>query len=352
MLKTKHIVILAVVLAVLVGISLLQRASHRRATSRPSLAVLLDGAWTADELGRLSLGFGEETEAVVLEHGTDGWVVASHWHAKASRDRIDAVLQVLGGLEGEFRSDSADVLGDYALDGVSTVTVRGFDRQGVELFALDVGAKVPGAQGQFVRLPGQDAVYLTTASVLSPLGLYNGPARPGSRHFLHLEVVKEDRTEVDEIILFDGEGERRLVKEFAVPEPAADDTTGAEPAPDRLTWEWRLAAPENEPGSGEPLAKSRADGILGSLVTIRGVDVEDPTADPASYGLDAPEQRATLVFTGGRRLELEFGNTREAAPDHPVGVRMRIAGDPTVWVVTEYAVNNIFKSTEDLRPDS
>ena len=329
MLKTKHIVILAVVLAVLVGISLLQRASHRRATSRPSLAVLLDGAWTADELGRLALGFGEDAEAVVLEHDTDGWVVASHWRAKASSDRIEAVLRVLGGLEGEFRSDNADVLDDYALDGVNTVTVRGFDRQGTEIFAL---------------------------------GLYNGPARPGSRHFLHLEVVKEDRTEVDEIILFDGEGERRLVKEFAVPEPAADDTTGAEPVPDRLTWEWRLAAPANEPGSGgpssgepssgEPLAKTRADGVLGSLVTIRGVDVEDPTADPASYGLDTPGRRATLVFADGRRLELEFGDTREPAPDRPVGVRMRIAGDPTVWVVTEYTVNNIFKPTEDLRPES
>lgn len=347
MLKTKHIGILVVVLAVLVGISLLQKASHRRDTARPSLAVLLDGIWTADGLGRLIVGFGEDPEAVVLEHGPDGWRVPSHWNAQASGDRVDAVLRVLSGLEGEFRSDNADVLDDYGLAGVNTVTVRGFDRQGVEILALDVGRKVEGGQGEFVRLPGQDAVYVTTASVLSPLGLYNGPARPGGRHFFHLEAVQEDRNEVDEIILVDAEGERRLVKEFAVPEPAPGDTTGVEPAPDRLTWEWRLAVPTDE-----PLAKTKADGVLGSLVTIRGVDVEDSAADPATYGLDAPERRATLVFAGGRRLELEFGAIREAEPDRPVGVRMRIVGDPTVWVVTEYTVNNIFKATADLRPES
>ncbi|MCP4570974.1 MAG: DUF4340 domain-containing protein [bacterium] len=347
MLKSKHMVILVVVLAVLVGVSLMQKADHRRETALPATTVLLDGQWTADDLGRLDLGFDQDDQAVTLEQGPDGWVVSSYWGAKASRDRVDTVLRTLGGLEGEFRSDSADVLDDYGLDTAQSVRIRGFDRQGVEAFALDAGVKVLGGQGQFVRLPGEDAVYLTPTNILGPLGLHQGPARPGSRHFLHLEVVKEDRTAVDEIILVDGAGERRLVKEFAVPEPAPGDTSGVTPEPDRLTWEWRLTTPTDE-----PLAKTRADGVLGSLVTVRGVDIEDPTADPADYGLAEPERRATLVFADGRRLTLEFGATREAAPDRPVGVRMRLVGDPTVWVVTEYTVNNIFKATEDLRPES
>lgn len=348
MLKPKHFLILAVVLVILVGISFLQRADRRRDATQPALDVVLAGDWTAAELSRLVVGFGEEAEALVLERGPDGWIVASHWGAAASEQRIDTLLDVLGGLEGEFRSDRADVLADYGLAGQNTVRVTGYDQGGTEAFAIDVGAKVPGAAGQFVRRPGEDTVYLTTTSVLSPLGMHGGPARPGSRHFLHLEAVKEDRHEVDEILLWDDEGRRRLVKEFAVPEPAPGDTSGTVPEPDRMTWEWRLV----EPGAGEALAKTKADGVLGSLVTIRAVDVEDPTADPSAYGLAEPARRARLVFDGGRELEFEFGTTREAAPDRPVGVRMRVVGEPTVWVVTEYTANNIFKSTEDLRPES
>ena len=46
MLKPRHLVILAVVVAALAAISLLQKASHQRRTSSPSTTVLLDGSWT------------------------------------------------------------------------------------------------------------------------------------------------------------------------------------------------------------------------------------------------------------------------------------------------------------------
>ncbi len=52
---------------------------------------------------------------------------------------------------------------------------------------------------------------------------------------------------------------------------------------DRLTWEWELTAPKHE-----PLAKTKADAVLGGVSSIRAVDVGDPAADPATYGLDRP----------------------------------------------------------------
>ena len=127
----------------------------------------------------------------------------------------------------------------------------------------------------------------------------------------------------------------------------AEGDTAATPGVDRLTWEWELTAPRTT-----ALAKTRADGVLSAVTTVRAVDVDDPGADAAAYGLAEPVRTATLVFADGRRLELRFGAERTAQDGRPAGVWMQAGDDPTVWVVTTYAVNNIFKTVEDLLPES
>jgi len=47
---------------------------------------------------------------------------------------------------------------------------------------------------------------------------------------------------------------------------------------------------------------------------------------------------------------LEFGADRPTAGDRPAGTWMRVRGQPTVWVVTEYTVKNVFKTTAELKP--
>jgi hypothetical protein len=49
---------------------------------------------------------------------------------------------------------------------------------------------------------------------------------------------------------------------------------------------------------------------------------------------------------------LAFGDLREATNDEPAGVYARFGDDPTIWVVGEFNVENIFKTREDLLPDS
>ncbi|MFO7610390.1 MAG: DUF4340 domain-containing protein [Candidatus Krumholzibacteriia bacterium] len=346
MLKSKPLAILAVVVIVLGAIALMQKSSHERRTSLPAQAVLLDGAWTGDDLGRIALGHGGQPEVVVLERGPEGWTIPTSWHAQASAQRVDALLRVLGGLAGEFRSDRESVLADYGLTPEGSVTIRAWDTGGGEVIALDVGAQAQGAQGQFVRRPGQSAVYVAGANVLSALGLYGGPDRPTGRHFLDLQAVQEDKTQVDAIVLEDEHGARTLAKVFA-PVPADSAAAAAEPQVDRLTWEWELTEP-----SREPLLKTRADGVLGAVTSVRAVDVDDPAGDPAAYGLDEPARRAILRFADGRELVLAFGAERPAADGSPAGVWLRAGDDPTVWVVTTYAVDGIFKTTQDLRPES
>lgn len=345
MISRRNLLVLALVVVLLAGLSLAQKLGHRRATSRAAATVLIEGAFTADSVGRLVLGRGAQPEAVVLAAGPDGWVVESAWGSRANRERIDALLSTLGGLAGEYRSDRPEVLPDYGLDEAGAVTIRAFGRSGEPLLALDVGRRPQGGQGNFVRLPGQDEVYLTQAGVLAQLGIYGEPQAPAARHFLELQAVQEERVAVDAIRLRDGAGTREYLKVFAPPAAAGADS--AAQAAVRATWEWKAGAGARGPTP----AKSKVDAVLGSLVSVRATDVADPNLPAATYGLDAPAREATLVLADGRQIVLEFGAELPAAGDKPGGTWMRVRGQPTVWVATEYTVRNIFKTPEDLKAD-
>ncbi len=181
MTSKRNLAILAAVLVVLVGISVAQKLGHRRTTSRAATAVLVEGAYTADAVGRIELGRGAEQRAVVLAAAPDGWRVETSWNARASRERIDALLSTLSDLTGEYRSGSREVLADYGLDDAGAVTIRVFGRDGQPLFGLDVGGRPGGGAGNFVRRPGDDEVYLAAAGVLAQLGIYGEPSLPAGK---------------------------------------------------------------------------------------------------------------------------------------------------------------------------
>ena len=264
MLKTKNLVILAVILVVLAGINFLQKANHRKSTSGSAVETLLDGEFKKEDLGRITLGFGPDKEIVVLSSSPEGWLVETAFNTPASEQRIDTLLRNLSNLGGEYRSDKESVLAEYLLDEDSSVKIRAFDKTGQQILALDVGKSPERFPGHFVRLPDRNAVYLSQKGVLGNLGIYGPPAAPASKYFLDLQAVKEDRLDVDRIVLQDDGTTIDLVKEFAEEPVPEDAPEGTEPEIDRMTWEWKLKGK-----TGTTLAKTKVDAVLGAVVSIR-----------------------------------------------------------------------------------
>ena len=112
MLTRKHLLWIAAILIILIVVATAQKTSHQRATGRASSEILLPGEFTRADLGRVTVGYGREDDVVVLVRGPQDWYLASAWNAQASEQRLDTLLRGLSNLRGEFRSDSADVLGD------------------------------------------------------------------------------------------------------------------------------------------------------------------------------------------------------------------------------------------------
>jgi hypothetical protein len=345
MLKRKNLLILAAALAVLLVIALAQDLGHDRSTRGSSSTVLATGEFTQGGIGKIVIGRGARTEAVVLTATAAGWQVASAWNAPASTQRVDALLETMSNLRGEFRSDSEAVLADFGFTDSTTVRITGYDTAGGTAFTVEAGEKPGQGVGTFVRRPGSAEVYLASADILGALGVYTAEAGPQGRHFVDLQVYKTEREGVDAIALHDGGRTLTLTKVFTEIQPSADDTTHTAPFTDRASWEWR-AEPRR------PVAKTKVDAILAAVTSLRAQDVADPGAAAAQYGLDAPTRRAVVTLADGSTATLAFGGARAAGPGQPAGVYCRIEGRPLVWVVGDYQVESIFKNPDDLKPDA
>jgi hypothetical protein len=347
MLKRNNLIVLVIVLVALAALSLMQTMRHRRATTRSDTQPVLTHAVDADQLKRVEIGYGPTKDAVVLEHQPDSWVVQSAYGHAASSTRVQTLLDNLNDLGGEFRSDAADVLPDYGFTDSTMVTITAYGPDSDQpVLALEIGKKPQGSLGNFVKLPGSNAVYLTRKGLLGNLGLYSGPGLPQSKHFLELQVYKVERDDVDALTLHNEKSVIALEKEFGEPEPNPADTTGVAPEVNRKVYEWKITRPHRKAA-----LKTKADAILGAVSSIRAVDIDDPNRDPADYGLAEPQKWIEVQLQDGTTATLNFGTKREAEGDKPAGIYFQVVGDKTVWVVGEYIENNIFKSYEELLPE-
>lgn len=340
MISTRNLMILTGVLAVLAGISFMQKSQHRNATNTSATTVVLEGEFNSNNISRLSLGFGENTEAVILASAPDGWIIESHYNARADEKRITTLLKNFSNLKGEFRSDNGKVLGQYGLLDNQSITVRGFNAAGDEVMAINVGNTPQGVHGHFIRTPGSNSVYLSQAGVLSYMGIYGELLPPKAQFFMELQAVSENQADLDGMLLRDGETTMAFTREMAVAEPAE----GAAPTTDGNTGKWLL---DNQPADG--LDKAKIDQVLSACASIRANDVADPAAPDSVYALDNPSRSLVLARHDGGELVMAFGATREAAPGVSAGTYMRVSGNPTIWIVTDYTIKNIFKKREDLQ---
>lgn len=347
MITTKNLIILAAVLVVLGAVSFMQKSQHRKATNSSSTTVVVDGEFSNDNISRIMLGFGTTPDAVVLVSTPEGWIIESHFGARANVQKISTLLRNFSNLAGEFRSDSAKVLKQYGLEDDQCVTIRAVDKAGAEVLAINLGRTSQGYPGQFMRVPGSSKVYLSQTGMLSHLGIYTDPELPKVQFFLELQAVKESVANLDGMTLRDGETTMHFQKEFSTVEPAEGTPEGTPPTTDRNTWTWFL-----DGASASNLDKAKIDAALNACANIRANDVVDFKAGPAAYGLDAPSMSLALNRMDGSELVIEFGSTREAVADGvTAGTYMRVAGSETIWVVTSYTIKSIFKNRDDLKTE-
>ncbi len=327
--KTKPLIILAVLLLALLGLKYVQSNRHQTRLARSSMESLFPDT-AGEQFGTLSLTGADGVE-LILERVGEGWILPTSYGHAAAADKVERVLDELAGLMGDFRSDNKSVLADYALDEQQAIHLRARDLAGAELGHLLLGSNLSGGSGFFVRRAGEDTAYAARGNLLGSLGIWGENREIAAKSFLDLKAFEVDRQQVDRLRIINAGGELELSKVFDAP-PA--DTV----AVDRSQYGWRSGA--------LTLDKAKTDGVLGALASIQAQDLLDPAGD---YGFSDNPRRVELQLADGGSRVVEFG---VVVAEPAAGVAMRVYGDEAVYRVYERLPDRIFKSREELLPDT
>lgn len=339
--NNRNLIVLVVVLLVLVGGYVLTRDNREALDTTGGFVELVETTLSTDDVYTVSIAHGGEDDVTVVQR--DGtWVVSSHFDAPANVNKVRTLLGNLETVSGELRSDDATVLDAYALDDENAYALRVLDETGNALAAFLVGKR--SGSGCFVREPGSNRVFVADHNFLSDFGVWGDEREaPKATGWIDMAVVSLERDAIRSIELETPDGRLMMEKEFVEVEPATVDSMATEAAPDPNAYEWRVTQPERFIAS-----KTRADGVMASMVSMRARDIVGDTVTD-QYGLGDEARRATVTMEDGTQMALLFGAT---SPDDDASIYFQVAGEPLVWSMPNYVADNVFKSAEELKTES
>lgn len=334
--KSKQILLVVVVFAVLAGLYFLQQSNQPE--------VLLDlgyeklGAPAADIAGIACYLAGKEDPAVALVLREGRWLVESKLNAPASETKVQELLEKVEELEGDLRSSSADVLKDYGIadDQALRLDLSGKDGQPIQRLLL--GNQGPGYNEMFVRQPGSDSVYLARQNLRSLFGLYGsgGGQVPEGKAWLDTTVLSIPKEEIARIETTSPYRDLLLEYQATLPPVVGDATDVPPPEPVYIPV---LVEPQV---SGATKSYG-IDRLAGAFASVTVSDVVD-RGGLEKYGLEPPQARVTVTTRAGEARRLEFGN---AIPGESAWYMKRDDSD-LVYKMDRWKVESLFLKLSDL----
>ncbi len=367
--KNRQFIILIVVLAILSGAYLVQRSvqEKRRQTAGKSggYEEILPRDFSPEDVRRIVCYAGTNTEAAVTLEEKDGvWRLPDRFDARAATNKVQQLLEKLTSLEGEVRSDSAEVLDEYALRPEEALHVILTDRRDNSERHILAGKKGPRFGTSFVRREGSDAVYLVGVDLRREFNIWGDELKdPDPKVWVDLRVVQVDEDAVRRLAM-DTPWSRVVLEKREVPvekkeeEAAADDesvsdadeeaaaespdaagTEGEEEKEPETEWKWFVVEPE-----GRTLAEDGVKRWVESLNRFNALDVVDPEKID-EYGFDPPEFALEIGLDGGTNRVLQIGSE---VPETTGERYVRVLDGENVFKAAKWALKNAVRRGRDL----
>lgn len=316
MMKSKSVIPLMVLLAVLVGLIFLKDAKQERPNIQERVKTLIPADVSLVDIAKLVISSGEHPDEVISlirdESDTVVWRIENHFNAPVDKEKISGYLDALVGAKGEFRATAAsdEALQQYELTADKAFAVEAFSAGAEQAsFKLLIG-KAPSFQQIFVRMDGSNDVYVLDKDLRAEAGVYardeDTPAEaPKADVWLDKQILSFDKSKATRLAFHTPY--RDLALEFTAKQkeaaPATDDEGEAEDAPEQpeVTCEWIVT----EGGPGLALKPNAVDGLLNLLSTLKATDIVDP-AKAAEWGIETPAFTSTITVDG-QEFVLEGG---------------------------------------------
>lgn len=324
--KSKHIIILALILVFLTGGIIFRKMQHR-----PELAthqfLPLDMEFDSEQISKISIfkpaaGVQKESRVeLIKENGI--WKVKGVWAVRADQERVDSFLREIKKSKGELRSSTRETHGDFKISEQQAVHVKLASASGKEMLNFLIGAAKSGYGGLFVRKQNSDEVYLTEADYYGQMGLFGDP---------ETETLDEGYWALRKYAFFDP----AIVEKIEIHQYGK----GAQPsvlALEKTQDGWRYAD-QNLPF---PPDAEKISLYLNVVKNSAADKVVDPKA--RDYGFQKPRARVILMLRSGAPKEFTVGDADSAAES---AFYLQSSGEDAVFLVSKYVLENIAVSAE------
>lgn len=338
--NNRNLLIMGGALVIMVGLYFLSNRTRSNLDETGGFVEIVEGQLSTAEVFGLQIYKGEPSNGFQLAKRGEDWVLTSHYDAPANENKLRSLLGNLESASAEVRSSSESVLADYALEDSTALHLLIKDESGAEMLHLLVGER--SGPGGFVRREGSSEALRADHNFLADFGVFGEEITvPQATTWMDLVAFSAQRDSVESIELSWTDGRLRMAKEFAAADAPDSNAAPAEPQ----QYEWRVSEPSNFMAK-----KTTADGILGSVCSVRARDVAGrfDASIAGEWGLGEAASRATVHLSNGESKTLLFGSDLE---DDAEQLYFHVEGDDLVWILPGYLRGNVFKDPGTLKPE-
>ena len=335
--KTKQIIVLAVILVALIA-GVLIRNSHKPAELATEDYTSLGFSLDPDKVSHIELTQGKAGKPVRIAKKAKPWGLPDIADAPADAEKVNRFLEDVKKTKGELRARDKNLFKDFGVGDSDAFWIRFFDEGGKNFLTLLFGNKKADNQSVFVRRADSDAVYLADANLLGDIGIYGEPAGKELRadFWPDLKIVPAKAEDIQQIkIQRSGEGQSfaaaSLVHEV---QPATVQQVPAQPK----GAQWRFERTDL------PFAidREKVEEFVNSLTAWRAQKVLAPEAGK-SYGFEKPFWEMRLVPKQGAEILIQRGVLDQESNTYFI----RVSASPIVFTVTSYSLKD--RDADDAR---
>ncbi len=373
--KNNKLPILFVVAVILLIVGVMSKhRSKKSIVEVVNLKTLLSDSWSTDKVAKIEIQVPKSEkpaankdkdsldlsasavthQSLKLMKQTDGkWILPELFNAEVKQGKIESLMKMLKESEGEFRSDSKEVLKDYSLDDKKAMRIslykQGEAKPGWELF---IGKNADNST-HFVRLHNENKVYVINKNLRNEVGASSSELDKGPdyKKFLNLKMLATKEPEIKEVIFKTAFAEYRLEKvteEREVKAPATKDkkeTKQEAPKMEKVDV-WKVAAGN----VGFSLKKDGVNQLVNKLNGLTAKDVVGSAAEAgdSKYGFNEKSLKITLVAKNGSKKEFMVGGKVMDGAKEKNEYYVRNGEKSNIFTLASSNVNNIFVNQKDL----
>lgn len=354
--KNRKLLVLLGIVVILIGAGLLSRDKNESSLEvEADLKLLIADKLEKTDIDRIEISVPEAVDKKDKKTPASGqslsnlnfikldgtWRLTNKYNAPAKPKEIENFISALFSLEGEFRSESSEVLPDYGLDTAGAMSIRLFKgKDQAPAWEVLVGKRAD-YRTHFVRLAGSSTVYSVDRDLRSRVGAsttnLNQP--PDYKHFIDMKIVKAVPSQIRKVKVETALYEFELEKAEVKPEDKDAASDEAKPAKPQSVW---VVAGNT---MNLKLKAKGADNLVKAIIGLSASDIAGETAgrDMANAGLDLDSgaRKITLIRFDGKEhvLWVSAGSGKEDGSGQEYFVR--VSDEPLYYKTSTFNVDEI-----------